>query len=291
MTNGQKHEIRLLTIDFVNKHPSQRQAAAKLIGVSSGTLSQIVNEKWDLISDDMWHKLSKQVGYTVPEWIYTDTAVSKKIMAHLDLARDRKVSNITSIIAPAGSGKTFTAEHHAEINKDDILIRCKRGMTVRKMYKMVLRAIGVNPDGYRMDDMENMIYTRVTKRVNPTIIFDEIDKAKPEVWLELICLYNEFKDKCNIVTLSTPVFKTKLENGVKSGRLGFDELHSRLGGAFVDVGAASTFDMASIALANGLNDPTDINYVVERCQRMKQCDLRVGSDTIKAKKEKQNNAA
>src|SRR5690606_4331523 len=136
--------------------------------------------------------------------------------------------------------------------RDDILVKCKRGMTVRKMYRMVLRAIGVNPEGYRMDDMEDMIYTRVTKRANPTIVFDEIDKAKPEVWLELICLYNEFKDKCNIVTLSTPVFKTKIENGVKSGRLGFDELHSRFGGGFVNVGAADAYDQAAIAIANGL---------------------------------------
>ena len=291
MTNEQKHEIRLLTIDFVSRHPSQNKAAVALNGVSSATLTQVIKENWSLISAEMWHKLGKQVGYTSPDWVYTETKVSKKIMAHLDLARDRKVSNITAIIAPAGSGKTFTAEYHSSLNKDDILIKCKRGMTVRKMYKMVLRAIGVNPEGYRMDDMEDMIYSRVTKRANPTLIFDEIDKAKPEVWLELICLYNEFKDKCNIVTLSTPVFKTKIENGVKSGRLGFDELHSRFGGSFVNAGAADSYDMGTIAVANGLTNQAEITAIVEKCVRMERCDLRVGSDIIKAVKEKHTKAA
>ncbi|MGJ1198869.1 AAA family ATPase [Sphingobacterium spiritivorum] len=291
MTNEQKHEIRLLTIDFVKSHRSQNQAAASLIGVSSATLTQVKNENWQLISDEMWHKLGKQVGYTAPDWVYTDTAVSKKIISHMQLARDRKVSNISSIIAPAGSGKTFTADYFASQCKDAILVKCKRGLTVRKLYKLILRSMGFNPEGYRMDDLEEMIYTRITKRANPTLILDEIDKANPEVWLELICLYNEFKDKCNIVTLSTPTFRTKIENGVRSGRLGFDELHSRLGGSFIDVGSPDSFAVAAISVANGVADPSLISKITESCIRMEKCDLRVGSDTIKAIKLKQNKAA
>jgi len=273
MTNEQKKEIQQLTLSFIGRQGSQNRAAVA-IGVSAATLSQVSNGKWDLIADEMWHRLGKAVGWTAPEWSYAETSVSRKIAAHLDLARDRRVGNITAITAPAGSGKTFTAERHAAANPDDVLVRCKRGMTVRRMYGSMLRAMGASPDGLSTERLEAAAHERIAKR------------AKPEVWLELVCLYNELRDRCCIVTLSTSVFRTRVENGVSAGRLGLDELHSRLGGRFVDAGAPTAHDMAAIAIANGLSEPGAVSRAVERGRRLGNCDLRVGSDSVRAIREK-----
>lgn len=290
MTTEQKNEIRLLTIDFVSKNESQNKAAAKLTGVSSATLSQVINNKWELISSEMWTKLGKQVGFTSPEWSYCDTNVSKSIISWMDLARKGDVTNILGIIAPAGSGKTFTADYYKASHENTFLVKLKKGDTIRSLYKKILKELGISSEGMTSTKMGDEVYTKILKRTNPLLIIDEIDKAKFEVWEELISLYNVFSEKCNIVTLSTGVFQTKIVNGVNAGRASYDEIHSRFGGSFVDIGGADAVDMASVVIANGIHDKNTINKIVDKCKRLERYDIRVGSDLIRIIKKKQNAA-
>ena len=61
ITNEQKERIRESLEAYVKRYPSQNKAVNSLKGTSAGTVSSILNRKWDLISDDMWMKLAAQL--------------------------------------------------------------------------------------------------------------------------------------------------------------------------------------------------------------------------------------
>ena len=73
ITNEQKERIRESLEAYVKRYPSQNKAVNSLKGTSAGTVSSILNRKWDLISDDMWMKLAAQLD-GVTEWRLCHTA-------------------------------------------------------------------------------------------------------------------------------------------------------------------------------------------------------------------------
>ena len=67
MNKEQKERIRERLEAYVRRYPSQNKAANSLKGTSAGTISSILNGKWDSISDEMWMKLSSQLDAS-SEW-------------------------------------------------------------------------------------------------------------------------------------------------------------------------------------------------------------------------------
>ena len=69
LSNSEKTSIREALAGYVAKFPSQNKAASSLNGTSAGTISSILNGKWENISDDMFvaevasftHKNTNQV--------------------------------------------------------------------------------------------------------------------------------------------------------------------------------------------------------------------------------------
>ena len=62
LTNEQKNEIRELLQNYVGRYPSQNKAANSLIGISAGTVSTILNGRYESISDEMFVKLRAQIS-------------------------------------------------------------------------------------------------------------------------------------------------------------------------------------------------------------------------------------
>ena len=62
LTNKEKEQIAVRLKTYVAKYASQNKAVASMKGTSAGTVSNILNGKWENISEDMWRKVSDQVG-------------------------------------------------------------------------------------------------------------------------------------------------------------------------------------------------------------------------------------
>ena len=62
LTIEQKNEIRTLLQEYVSRFPSQNRAANSLVDVSAGTVSTIINGKYDTISDEMFLKIKSQIS-------------------------------------------------------------------------------------------------------------------------------------------------------------------------------------------------------------------------------------
>lgn len=62
LSNDEKRAIREALGGYVQKFPSQNKAAMSLDGTSAGTISSIMNGRWESISDDMFRSIAAQIG-------------------------------------------------------------------------------------------------------------------------------------------------------------------------------------------------------------------------------------
>ena len=89
LTNEQKDEIRLLLQNYVARYPSQNKAANSLVGISAGTLSTILNGRYETISDDMFTKLRAQIaGQRGEDWQLSPTMVYQELSMLLTDAQE-----------------------------------------------------------------------------------------------------------------------------------------------------------------------------------------------------------
>ena len=73
MENNEKEQIREALERFVAVKGSQNKAGNALNGISPATVSQIINRKWDLISDEMWRNLASQLNLKNKTWNIVET--------------------------------------------------------------------------------------------------------------------------------------------------------------------------------------------------------------------------
>lgn len=107
LTKNDKQQIANRLRLYVAKFASQNKAVASMKGTSAGTVSNILNGKWDNISEDMWRKVSDQVGLvngSEKDWQVVETHAFHEITIAMKDAQTFK--NVTWVVGEAGCGKT-----------------------------------------------------------------------------------------------------------------------------------------------------------------------------------------
>ncbi len=255
MTNEQKTQIVEQIDAFVARYKSQNKAA-KAIGVSSGTISAMRNGKWENIADEMWREIAHQVGGT-REWEVVETEFFKTFTTLLDDAK--RNSFVYAVTAEAGSGKTFACKYFTSAHRNVFHITCCEIWSLQAFLGELLKALGLERKANNNNNlcMMNEVISAIKKLENPLIILDEADKLRPQILYSLISIYNELEDVCGIVICATPHLQTKIERGVDLGKMGYNELYSRIGRKFLELPVCKKSDIAAICTANGVSDPDD----------------------------------
>lgn len=259
MTTEQKEQIRTRLAEYVKRYPSQNKAANSLKGTSAGTVSSILNGKWDLISDEMWMKVASQLS-TSSEWQLCRTQAFDDLMLFLQDARDE--SSVMWVTGPAGIGKSTAAETYAKENRNVFVLTCDRSMCNTVFLTELAKTVGIRTAGMNLREKSQAIKKAVVTMEKPLLIFDEADKLKDGVLSNYVDLYNALEDKAGMVFLSTGSVERRILQGVDRGKQGFDELHSRIGRRFVPVSPVSAAEVESICIANGLTGKSAIKTVV-----------------------------
>ena len=258
----QKDEIRDLLQEYVSRFPSQNRAANTLVGVSAGTLSTIINGKYETISDEMFVKIKSQIApRKADDWQLCETMLYKELNTLLEDAQ--LYQNVAWAVSPAGSGKSTTANDYAARHENAFVISCSEDMKRGDFIRELARVIGVN-----VSDMSLRIaLERVTKYLltleNPLLIFDEGDKIPDVVFYYFITIYNRLEGHCGIIFMSTNFIKRRMEVGLSYNKKGYDEIHSRICRKFIDLTPANSYEVAAVARANGISDEKVIKAVVK----------------------------
>lgn len=127
ITMEEKNAISERLRAYVAKYPSQTKAAGSLKGVSVGTVSNILNGRFENISDEMFRNVASQVGGVgVSGWQVVETGAYQEITEVLSDAQ--RWRNVRWVTGEAGCGKSTTARMYLQDHKEVFYILCSEDM-------------------------------------------------------------------------------------------------------------------------------------------------------------------
>lgn len=240
---------------------SQNKAGNALVGISPATVSQILNNKWELIKDEMWRNLAAQLNLKNKTWNIVSTKNFKELMEIFTDAQDNSL--VMAVTGEAGCGKTVAAREYQAEN-DNVFVLCCNEYWNRKLFMQeLLREMGKNPAGDTVGEMMNDIVTTLKRMECPLIIMDEADKLSDQVFYFFITLYNKLEDHCGIIMMATDFLEKKVNRGLRLNKKGYKEIYSRIGRRFIALEPISVQDITEVCIANGLTAKEDIKEVVK----------------------------
>ena len=263
---------------YVAKYPSQTKAAGSLKGVSVGTVSNILNGRFENISDEMFRNVASQVGgMGTPGWQIVETGAYQEITEVLsDAQRWRSVRWVTG---EAGCGKSTTARVYLQDHKEVFYILCSEDMKKGDFVREIARTVGIRTEGCNIREVWGLILDDIIQMDAPLLVFDEADKLTEPVFHYFISLYNKLEEKCGVVFLSTDYIAKRISNGLKYQKPGYKEFFSRIGRKFFTLEPTDQNDVYIICTANGLTSRQDIDVVMKEAATC-DYDLRRVKDSI-----------
>lgn len=282
LSRDQKTKIVETLRTYIKRFKSQNQAVNSLKGISTGTVSQMLNGKWENISEDMWLKLQAQIAQP-SGWKICQTHAFQDVMTFLSFARDE--SSVVWVTGPAGIGKTTAARIFANDRKNVFILPCSEDMHKSDFVRELAGKIGVNTNGLTVRETLQAIIKQLVTLESPLLVFDEGDKLTDSVLYYYISLYNDLEDKCGMVFLSTAYMEKRIRAGVQKGKKGYDELYSRISRRFVPLSSVNQVEIEAICRANGLNEDSAIKtvqYEASGCGN----DLRRVKESVKKERNK-----
>jgi DNA transposition AAA+ family ATPase len=235
-------------------------ASARQIGISSGTMSQVVNGKWDLISEDMWRKIANWAGYT-PDWQLAETGNFNRIVSAAK--RAKKLSETLTISYEPGTGKSFALKHVANNLPNVVYLECEEHYKRKDFLAKLLSAMGVQAFG-TVTEMLDTIIEELLRMQKPLVILDEFDKLDDPVMKLFKSIWNKTEGNCGFVLAGAPFLRNRLERGVKKNKQSYVEMWSRMGREYVALNPTTANDIAAICRANGIEMQEDIEEIIRR---------------------------
>lgn len=284
MRNFEKEQIADKLAEYCaryseGKDKGQNKAANSLKGVSSATISQMLNHKWDLIKDEMWRNVGAQVDWKDEQWETVEIRDYKLLNALLADAREN--SYVFAVTGDAGTGKSFALRSFAAQNKRVYLLSCNEFWNRKMFLQELLAAMGRDYSGYTVGEMMFEVVRNLKVQDSPLLIMDEADKLSDQVLYFFITIYNQLEDHCGIVMAATSHLEKRIRRGIKLNKKGYTEIFSRIGRKFIELKGVGSNDVRAICLANGIDDVSTIKEIIQDCDG----DLRRVKRIIHAKKQ------
>lgn len=260
-----KEQVRSALIAYRSNYPTLNRAAESLQGVSSATVSQLCNGKYELISDEMFIRIASQIGFAFDSWNLHEGKTFKEITFALSDAQAYK--NVTWIVGDAGCGKTTAAIEYRRTHRNVFYILCSEDMRRSDFVREIAKQVGAPTDTTNLRDMLENAISMISFLGNPLLVFDEGDKLTDSVFNYFISIYNRLEGHSGIVFLSTDYIKRRMEAGLRYNKKGYKEINSRIGRRFFDVSPTEQTDIYAICQANNLTDRADIEEVLKDARR------------------------
>ena len=258
--NSTKEQIKAQLSNFCENAGSANKAQVQL-QVSGATISKMINGKHQDIADDMWRKMAAKLGMSlVEEWKHAETTPYRVFTWVFN--DSQRYANVYGVTCEPGSGKTYTLDRYRTSYPNVFYAKCQRKSSESEMLINILSSMGKKASNRHVHYLLNEVLKVVERVETPVIIIDELEKVPPNTLFAVIDLYNLLEHKCGIVLLGTPNLKERVERGVRLGKMCFNELHSRIGGRFIEVPAPTTKDGAAVVLANGIANQLEINKIL-----------------------------
>lgn len=263
MNKEEKEQIASELRLYAKRFDSQNKVAKNLKGVSSATISQILNQNWELITDKMWRTISAQIGMTKRPWQLVETRDFQMMSDLLTITQTE--SKVFAVVGDAGTGKTEAIKQYVIMNKNAYHLKCANYWTDKYFLIQVLRSMGREYGGMKVAEMMEEVAHYLQQKENPILILDEADKLSDKVLRFFITIYNQLEGSCGFILCSTDHLAKRIKRGVNLNRLGFKEIFSRINRDFIELNGLSGTDIMQVCMANGVNNKVQINAIIRDC--------------------------
>lgn len=264
MNTLKKEQIKNCLFEYVDHYDSQNKAANSLKNVSAGTISQMLNNNWDLISDEMWRNVASQIGFKENRWELVETADHRLLKALLTDAKDNSLA--MAICGHAGSGKSFTIKHYQACTKNVYVLCCNEFWNKKSFMQEILIAMGRDYKGSGISEMMHEVTSTLKRMENPLLVFDEADKLSDSALNLFITLYNQLEDECGIVLCATNHLEKHLKRGVLANKKGYNEIWSRVGRKCIMLKGVTAADIVRVCEANGVIDTRVVQDIISESE-------------------------
>ena len=221
--NELQNEVRELIISHLQQKKISQNKLAEMIGVSGGTISNIINEVWERLNETMLLKIK---GYfNVREWNIIETYNFLQVQKLCNEARTH--NKMISIIGYSGAGKTTALQHYFQKNANTFLVTCGRSMRTKQLLSEILKSLGVN---YLASDYEmvKMIIEELNKKENPILIIDEASKLSPTALMYLQDIWDGIEHNAGVIIAGVEYLLTNIKKGAEKNKIGMPEFYGRV---------------------------------------------------------------
>jgi DNA transposition AAA+ family ATPase len=261
MNKTEKEQIKSKLAAYCERFGSQNKASESLRGVSSATVSQVLNGNWDLIKDTMWRNIGSQIGWSTQEWMVVETRAAKR-MTDL-LADSQSYGNVYAVCGEAGSGKTQAMKVYRDEHPNAFHLECNEYWNRKLFLQDLLQQMGRTVHSNTVGEMMQEAVKALKQLDKPVVMLDEADKLNDQVLYFFITLYNQLEDHCGIVMTATDYLEKRIKKGLRLQKKGYKEIFSRMGRKFVPLQKANNLDVTAICMANGIQDQGAIKEVIK----------------------------
>jgi len=224
--------------------------------ISNATVNQVLNGKWDLISDEMWRKFASALNYSSAQWELGRTR--DYILLNKWLTMAQKQGTTLAISHEPGGGKTATLQRFADTHPNVFFLGCDAHWTKHYFLRSLYRALGKDPKELTGVELAEGIILQLRRTDRPLVILDELDKLNESILLFFISLYNKLDGVCGFILAGAPHLRLMVEKGASRDKRGYRELLSRVGHTFLPLNGVNRADVAIICEANGITEPEEV---------------------------------
>lgn len=247
-------------IEELCKKQSQNKVAS-MAGTSPATISQIRNNNWSKIKDQMWRKIKTNLRIETT-WKTAETHNLLTLTQLLSAAQSRSMA--IAVSHEAGTGKSHSYKYYARRHNNIIYIECKNYWSKKSYARNLLKAVGIDGGG-TTEELIGRFLQYVSGLKNPLIIFDQIDKLKDSRMDLFMDFYNDMEGSCGFILSGVPALKKRILRGVQHDKIGYREIYSRIGRRFISLDKITYKDVKKVCIVNGLEDTDEIRKIYNLC--------------------------
>ncbi|MCD8081896.1 MAG: AAA family ATPase, partial [Bacteroides sp.] len=203
---------------------------AHYLGMSVPIYNQIKQGNTEhKLDESRWRNIAYTLGvdwYADTAWKIVKTPTYEYVYAQLTACQQRGISGILCDVP--NIGKTVTAKHYAQQNKNAAYVDCSMYKTKDRLVREIARQFGIPNSGSYYTVLDKLIFN-ILGMDRPLIILDEFDDLYYEAFLEVKGLWNATEGRCGWYALGAEGLQKKIERRIDSKRVGFAEIFSRFG--------------------------------------------------------------
>jgi DNA transposition AAA+ family ATPase len=247
-----KNELKKLIEDRISSKKVSQNELAKELEVSNGTISNILNDRWERLNESMITKLYAKLN-TGNKLKLVETHNLQNIFETCD--RSRKFKKLVAITGKEGAGKTVALDEYNRRNPNTYKITCINSMKPKQMLLELTRVLGLNYNA-SIYEMVLKIAEEINKKENPLIIIDEVSAMSQTNLLYLKDIWDMVENNCGIVLCGMDYFLANLEKAVEKSKTGMPEFYSRIS-YYLKLSEITNEEIQFICKENGIEDFTD----------------------------------